>query len=199
VYVVDDDSDVRDGMKQLMESVGLRCLTFGSAAKFLEEKRTGEASCLILDIRLPGMGGLDFQRKLVEAGIFIPVIFITGYGDIPMTVKAMKGGAVEFLSKPLRERDVLDAVITALERDRVMRVQIKEMRNLTSLLKTLTDREREVMTFVVTGLLNKQIASETGLAEGTVKVHRRNLMKKLGVKSVPELVRMSDLTNKIAC
>jgi FixJ family two-component response regulator len=172
VYVVDDDSDVRDGMKQLMESVGLRCLTFGSAAKFLEEKRTGEASCLILDIRLPGMGGLDFQRKLVEAGIFIPVIFITGYGDIPMTVK---------------------------ERARVMRVQIKEMRNLTSLLKTLTDREREVMTFVVTGLLNKQIASETGLAEGTVKVHRRNLMKKLGVKSVPELVRMSDLTNKIAC
>lgn len=193
VYVVDDDPDVRDGLKQLLESIGLECVTFGSTAEFLQNERTRDACCLILDVRLPNTGGLDFQRKLAEAGIIIPIIFITGHGDVPMTVKAMKGGAVEFLTKPLREQDVLDAVTAALERDRVMRVQIKELCNLKSRLETLSDREREMITFVIAGLLNKQIASKTGLSEGTVKVHRHNLMKKLGATSVPELVRMADI------
>jgi len=193
VYVVDDDSDVRDGLKQLLESVGLTCVTFRSAAEFLLNKQTGDANCLILDVRLPGIGGLDFQRELAKARINIPIIFITGYGDIPMTVKALKGGAAEFLAKPLREQDVLDAVNAALERDRAMRGQIKELQNLQTRFEMLSDREREMMAFAVAGLLNKQIAAKTGLTEGTVKVHRHNLMKKLGATSVPELVRMAYL------
>jgi FixJ family two-component response regulator len=193
VYVVDDDPDVRGGLKQLLESVGLTCVLFNSTAEFLQNKRVGAASCLILDVRLPGTGGLDFQRKLVEAHINIPIIFITGHGDIPMTVQAMKRGAVEFLTKPLREQDVLDAVSVALERDRVMRGQFKELQTLQSRLERLSDREREMMTFVISGLLNKQIAARTGLTEATVKVHRHNLMKKLGATSVPELVRMADM------
>lgn len=191
VYVVDDDSDVRDGVRELLESVGLACITLSSPAEFLHTKRIGDANCLILDVRLPGMSGLDFQKKLAEAHINIPVIFITGHGDIPMTVQAMKGGAIEFLTKPLREQNVLDAVNAALEGDRVMREQIKELQNLQNRFKTLRDREREIMTFAVAGLLNKQIAAKTGLTEGTVKVHRHNLMKKLGATSVPELVRMA--------
>ena len=193
VHVVDDDSDVRDGLNQLLESVGLTCVTFRSAAEFLLNKRIGDANCLILDVRLPGIGGLDFQRELAKARINIPIIFITGYGDIPMTVKALKGGAVEFLAKPLRGQDVLDAVNAALERDRVMRGQIKELQSLQTRFEMLSDREREMMTFAVAGLLNKQTASKTGLTEGTVKVHRHNLMKKLGATSVPELVRMAYL------
>jgi FixJ family two-component response regulator len=193
VYVVDDDPEVRDGLKQLLESVGLTCVLFNSTAEFWQNKQVGAASCLILDVRLPGTGGLDFQRKLVEAHINIPIIFITGHGDIPMTVQAMKRGAVEFLTKPLREQDVLDAVSAALERDRVMRGQVKELQSLQSRLETLSDREREMMTFVVAGLLNKQIAARTSLTEATVKVHRHNLMKKLGATSVPELVRMADI------
>ena len=193
VYVVDDDSDVRDGLRQLLESVGLTCITFPSAAEFLLNKRIGDANCLILDVRLPGIGGLDFQTELAKARINIPIIFITGYGDIPMTVKALKGGAVEFLAKPLREQDVLDAVNAALERDRVMRGQIEELQSLQTRFEMLSDREREMMTFAVAGLLNKQIAAKTDLTEGTVKVHRHNLMKKLGATSVPELVRMAYL------
>jgi len=193
VYVVVDDSDVRDGLKQLLESVGLTCVTFRSAAEFLLNKQTGDANCLILDVRLPGIGGLDFQRELAKARINIPIIFITGYGDIPMTVKALKGGAAEFLAKPLREQDVLDAVNAALKRDRAMRGQIKELQNLQTRFEMLSDREREMMAFAVAGLLNKQIAAKTGLTEGTVKVHRHNLMKKLGATSVPELVRMAYL------
>jgi FixJ family two-component response regulator len=193
VYVVDDDSDVRDGLKQLLESVGLTCITFSSAAEFLLNKRIADANCLILDVRLPGIGGLDFQTELAKARINIPIIFITGYGDIPMTVKALKGGAVEFLAKPLREQDVLDAVNAALERDRVMRGQIEELQSLQTRFEKLSDREREMMTFAVAGLLNKQIAAKTDLTEGTVKVHRHNLMKKLGATSVPELVRMAYL------
>ena len=193
VYVVDDDPDVRDGLKHLLESVGLRCVSFNSTAEFLQNKLGEAASCLILDVRLPGTGGLDFQKKLVEAHINIPIIFITGHGDIPMTVQAIKRGAVEFLTKPLREQDVLDAVSVALERDRVMRGQFKELQTLQSRLERLSDREREMMTFVISGLLNKQIAARTGLTEATVKVHRHNLMKKLGATSVPELVRMADM------
>ena len=168
-------------------------MTFRSAVEFLLNKQTGDANCLILDVRLPGIGGLDFQRELAKARINIPIIFITGYGDIPMTVKALKGGAVEFLAKPLRGQDVLDAVNAALERDRVMRGQIKELQSLQTRFEMLSDREREMMTFAVAGLLNKQTASKTGLTEGTVKVHRHNLMKKLGATSVPELVRMAYL------
>ncbi len=193
VYVVDDDSDVRDGLKELLESVGLICVTFNSAAEFLLHKRTGGRNCLILDVRLPGTGGLDFQKELADARINIPIIFITGHGDIPMTVKAMRSGAVEFLTKPLREQDLLDAVNAALERDRVMRGQLEDLANIQRRFETLTDREREVMTFVVAGLVNKQIAAKIGLKEGTVKVHRHNLMIKLGAKSIPELVRMSDI------
>jgi FixJ family two-component response regulator len=191
VYVVDDDSDVRDGLSQLLESIGLACITLSSTAEFLRNRRIGDANCLILDVRLPGTSGLDFQKKLAEARINIPIIFITGHADIPMTVQAMKRGAVEFLTKPLREQDVLDAVSAALERDRVMRGQFKELQRLQSRLETLSDREREMM--MVAGLLNKQIAGRTGLTEATVKVHRHNLMKKLGATSVPELVRMADI------
>ena len=193
VYIVDDDSDVRDGLKQLLESVGMTCVSFNSAAEFLLHRRIEDAGCLILDVRLPGTGGLDLQRQLTEAGVNIPIIFITGYGDIPMTVKAMKGGAVEFLTKPLREQDVLDAVTAALERDRVMRAQVKEKQNLQTRLKMLSDREHEIMMCVIAGLLNKQTAAETGLSEATVKVHRHNLMKKLGAGSVPELMRMAHI------
>ena len=193
VYVVDDDSDVRDGLRQLLESVGLVCITLSSTAEFLRNKRIGDANCLILDVRLPGTSGLDFQKKLAEAHINIPIIFMSGHGDIPMAVQAMKRGAVEFLTKPLREQDVLDAVNAALERDRVMREQIKELQNLQTRFKALRDREREIMTFAVAGLLNKQIAAKTGLTEATVKVHRHNLMKKLGATSVPELVRMANI------
>jgi FixJ family two-component response regulator len=147
VYVVDDDSDVRDGLKQLLESVGLTCITFSSAAEFLLNKRIADANCLILDVRLPGIGGLDFQTELAKARINIPIIFITGYGDIPMTVKALKGGAVEFLAKPLREQDVLDAVNAALERDRVMRGQIEELQSLQTRFEMLSDRDSGLPAF----------------------------------------------------
>jgi RNA polymerase sigma factor (sigma-70 family) len=192
VYVVDDDSDVRDALRQLLESVGMSCVTFSSTQDFLRTQRSGDANCLILDVRLPGMGGLVFQEELATAHINIPIIFITGHGDIPMSVKAMKAGAIEFLTKPFREQDVLDAVRIALERDRRRREQDQEMRGLQERFETLTEREREVMRFVVAGLLNKQTAAEMGLSEVTVKVHRHNLMNKLGAKSLPDLVRIAD-------
>ena len=192
VYVVDDDADVRDGLKALFESVGLRCEVFGSAAQFLTRSGAEVVSCLVLDVRLPGLSGLDVQAQLAEAQISIPVIFITGHGDIPMTVKAMKAGAVEFLTKPVREQDLLDAVGAALQRDRLRRDREDEMRDLRRRFKALSAREQEIVALVTAGLLNKQIAAKLGVSEVTVKVHRHNAMQKLGARSVADLVRMAD-------
>jgi FixJ family two-component response regulator len=193
VYVVDDDSDIRDGLKLLLESVGVTCVSFSSTKDFLNSRQVGDANCLILDIRLPGLGGLDFQEELAKSRIKTPIIFITGHGDIPMSVRAMKAGAVEFLTKPFREQDILDAVRLALERDRIQRRQDRELDEITARFETLSEREREVMTFVIAGLLNKQTAAKMGVSEVTVKVHRHNLMIKLGAKSLPDLVRMADV------
>ena len=179
-------------MSALIESVGIKCETFKSANDFLHRKHADEVSCLILDIRLPGIGGLDFQDQLAKANIEIPIIFITGYGDIPMSVKAMKAGAVEFLTKPLREQDVLDAIHIALERASQQRDRHKALTALREHFEELTDRERQVMALLVTGLSNKQISAELGIGEVTVKVHRHNLMAKLGVRSIARLVRISD-------
>jgi FixJ family two-component response regulator len=192
VYVVDDDADVRDGLKALFESVDLRCEVFGSAAHFLARKVPDEVSCLVLDVRLPGLSGLDVQAQLAEAQISIPVVFITGHGDIPMTVKAMKAGAVEFLTKPVREQDLLDAVRAALQRDRIRRDREDEIRDLRTRFKALSAREQETVALVTAGLLNKQVAAELGVSEVTVKVHRHNSMQKLGARSVADLVRIVD-------
>ena len=192
VFIVDDSGDVRDGLSALLETVGLRCETFSSTSDFLQRKPTDEICCLILDIRLPGVNGLDFQAELINAQIHIPIIFITGHGDIPMSVRAMKAGAVEFLTKPLREQDVLDAVRIALENSRKQREHDEESRALQARFERLTNRERDVMSFVAAGFMNKQTASELGVSEVTVKVHRHNLMAKLGVRSVAELVRIAD-------
>jgi FixJ family two-component response regulator len=192
VFIVDDNVDVRDGLSVLLESVGIKCETFKSTNDFLHRKHADEVSCLILDIRLPGTGGLDFQGQLAKANIEIPIIFITGHGDIAMSVKAMKAGAVEFLTKPLREQDVLDAVRVALERARQQRERHKTLTALRASFEGLTARERGVMVLVVAGLMNKQIAHELGISEVTIKAHRRNLMAKMGARSVVELVRMAD-------
>ena len=193
VYVVDDHPDVRDGLKSLFESVGLRSETFGSAAEFLKGWRADQPSCLVLDVRLPGLSGLDFQTELLKAQIDTPIIFITGHGDIPMSVKAMKAGAIEFLTKPLREQDLLDAVRLALDADRARREQNAKTADLRTRFGELSRREQDVMRLVSSGLMNKQAAAELGLSEVTVKVHRHNLMRKLGAQSLPELVRMADL------
>lgn len=193
VYVVDDDVDVREGLKSLLDSVRLGCEVFASAKEFLNRKPSDDVvSCLILDVRLPGPSGLDIQAELAAARIDIPIIFITGHGDIPMSVRAMRAGAVEFLTKPLRGQDLLDAVGIALERDRVRRQRDGKLQVLKAHYETLSNREREVLELVTTGLLNKQIAGQMGLSEVTVKVHRHNLMKKLGAKSVPDLVKMAE-------
>jgi RNA polymerase sigma factor (sigma-70 family) len=192
VFVVDDDASVRNALKSLIRSVGLQVELFGSAQEFLQSKRQNVPSCLILDIRLPGISGLDFQRKLAEAGNFIPIIFISGHGDIPMSVRAMKGGAVEFLTKPFRDQDLLDAIHVALERDRARRQREDEIATLKDRFEWLTPREREVLPLVVSGLPNKQIAAEIGTSETTVKVHRGQLMRKMGADSLPELVRMAE-------
>jgi FixJ family two-component response regulator len=192
IYVVDDDADVRDGLKALFESVGLRCEVFGSAAQFLTRNAPEVVSCLVLDVRLPGVSGLDVQAQLAEAQISIPVVFITGYGDIPMTVKAMKAGAVEFLTKPVREQDLLDAVRAALQRDRIRRDREDGIRDMRNRFNLLSAREREVVARVAAGLMNKAVAAELGVSEVTIKVHRHNAMQKLGARSLVDLVRITD-------
>ena len=193
VFVVDDDPSMRKALSNLFRSVGLRAEVFGSARELLESELPEVASCLVLDIRLPGPSGLDFQAELAKANIQIPIIFMTGHGDIPMTVKAMKAGAVDFLTKPFRDQDMLDAVGIAIERDRARRKDEKIVAELRAVFETLTARERDVLALVASGLMNKQIAAEIGLAEITVKIHRGHIMRKIGAKSLADLVRMAEM------
>ena len=191
VFVVDDDPSVRRAIKRLIGSVGLQVELFASAQEFLASKpANGGASCLVLDIRLPGISGLDFQRQLADAKVQIPIVFITAHGDIPMTVRAMKAGAVEFLTKPFRDQDLLDAIQVALERDRSRRQQESDLAVLRERFELLSPREREVVTMVVSGMLNKQIAAQIGTAENTVKCHRSRAMEKMQANSLAELVQM---------
>ncbi|HWE23447.1 MAG TPA: response regulator transcription factor [Myxococcales bacterium] len=192
VYLVDDDAGVRRAAKGLIESVGLRVEAFASAREFLEFARPDAPGCLILDVRLPGVSGLDLQRELEKKDDPLPIIFITAHGDIPMTVQAMKAGAVEFLSKPFRDQQLLDAIAQAIDRDRLARKDRREVAELQRRYDSLTPREREVMTFVVKGLLNKQVGAELGMSETTVKLHRGQVMQKMKADSLADLVRMSE-------
>jgi FixJ family two-component response regulator len=193
VFVVDDDASMSGSLSNLMRSVGLQAEVFASAGEFLAQKRPDTPSCLILDVRLPGVSGLDFQAELSKAQIQIPIIFITGHGDIPMSVKAMKAGAIEFLTKPFRDQDLLDAVQVALDRSRANHASAKTISDLRAKFETLTPREQEVMAWVTGGLLNKQIAAQIGVSEVTVKVHRGKVTRKMGAKSLAELVKMADI------
>jgi FixJ family two-component response regulator len=192
VFVIDDDPSVRSSLKFLISTVGLRVESFDSAENFLHRKPPDTASCLVLDVRLRGLSGLDFQRELTARNIPIPIIFITGHGDIPMSVHAMKAGAVEFLAKPFRDQDLLDAIRVALERDRTGREQESEIKELRERFESLTRREQEVISMVVSGMLNKQIAGRLGTAENTIKVHRSRVMEKMHAQSIADLVRMTE-------
>jgi FixJ family two-component response regulator len=192
VFVIDDDRMIRDGLQGLIRSVGLRVETFASAQDFLAVKRPDVPACLVLDVRMPGVSGLDLQLKLSDAGIHIPVIFITGHGDIPMSVRAMKEGAYEFLTKPVRGQDLLDAIQKAIASDRERRKEREELNEVRERFNTLTPREKEVLNLVVAGLLNKQIADQLGMSELTVKTHRAHVMEKTNAESLAHLVRMSE-------
>jgi FixJ family two-component response regulator len=192
VFIIDDDRSMRQAIQDLVESVGLRAEVFATGQDFLTKQRTSDPSCLVLDVRLPQMSGLDLQRQLADTGVQIPIIFITAHGDIPMSVRALKSGAVEFLTKPFRDQDLLDAIQQALQRDSAAREQQAEIHDLQGRYQSLSAREREVMTLVVSGMLNKQIASEIGASEATVKIHRGHVMQKMQAGSAVELVRMVD-------
>src|SRR5438128_1529305 len=192
IYIVDDDESMREALRRLFGSVGFKVEMFASAAELLRTKLSDVASCLVLDVRLPGLSGLDFQAELAKANIHIPIIFMTGHGDIPMSVRAMKGGAIDFLTKPFRDQDMLDAVVKAIEHDRERREADKIVADLQALLETLTPREREVLAWVSSGRLNKQIAAELGLAEITVKIHRGRIMQKMGARSLADLLRKAE-------
>ena len=192
VFVVDDDPSMRATLTDVMRSIGLQVQTFASAREFMGSKLPDAPGCLVLDVRLPGQSGLEFQRTLAESGMELPVVFITGHGDVPMSVRAMKAGAVDFIIKPFRDQDLLDAVHAAIERDRARRQHVIGVADVEERYRSLTERERDIMALVVVGRLNKQIPAELGLAEVTVKAHRSQLMHKMGSKSLPELVRMAD-------
>jgi FixJ family two-component response regulator len=192
VFIIDDDISVREGLEDLLQSIGIQVFTFDSTQAFLQSQRPDSPGCIVLDIRLPGQSGLEFQRVLTEANILLPIIFISGHGDIPMSVQAMKSGAVEFLTKPLREQQLLDAVQVGLERDRIRRLEDHVTAELRERYQSLTAREREVFALVVTGLPNKQIAGALDLMEATVKVHRSQMTRKMRARSVIDLVRMAD-------
>jgi FixJ family two-component response regulator len=192
VFIIDDDRGMRQSIQDLVESVGLHAESFATGGEFLNRKRTNDPSCLVLDVRLPQMSGLDFQRQLAEAGMQIPIIFVTAHGDVPMSVRALKSGAVEFFTKPFRDQDLLDAIQQALQRDRAERDRQAENHDLQERYDALTAREQQVMALVVSGMLNKQIASEIGTSEATVKIHRGNVMRKMKAGSVVDLVRMAD-------
>jgi FixJ family two-component response regulator len=192
IAVVDDDPSVRRGLERLIRSVGWKAETFGSAQEFLECPRTEPPCCVVLDLQLPGLSGLDLQRRMAEAGLYTPIVFLTGHGSIPATVQAMKAGAIEFLTKPVDEQDLLKAIEEAIERDRRTRQQHADMRDLRDRYESLTAREQEVMRQVVSGLLNKQIAAELGITEDTVKFHRGHIMRKMRADSLADLVRMTE-------
>ena len=192
VFVIDDDHSIREALKNLIESVDLPVETFASAQEFLQSGRFGTPGCLVLDVRLPGLSGLDLQREMADANVPTPIVFITGHGDIPMTVRAMKAGAVEFLTKPFRDEDLLEAIQQALDRDKAARKEQSETEDLHLRLDSLTPREREVFGIVVTGLLNKQIAAQLGISEITIKQHRHQVMQKMQAESLADLVRMAE-------